>query len=241
MKQRIFLIALFFAILGHAQIFDPVKWETSVEKLSDTEYYLISKATIEKNWHLYSQNVPEDGPIPTTFSYKNDGQTFKLLGNTIEEEGHTVDDPVFRMKIKFFENKAVFKQKIQVQQAIKSIKGSVEFMVCDDARCLPPNEVDLIFNFEASANNTQSNNNEKTLLNNNNEVNNTLYGIASETISSSNAKCQNEAMSSISDTSKRQSLWGIFGLGFLGGLLALLTPCVFPMIPLTVSFFTKKK
>lgn len=129
-----------------AQVFEPVAWETSVEKISDTEYDLITSAVIDKGWHLYSQNVPDDGPIPTTFTYKTHSD-FKILGDTSEEEGHTVDDPVFEMKIKFFEDKAEFRQRIKVlNKELSILEGEVEFMVCDDEKCLPPQFIDLQFN-----------------------------------------------------------------------------------------------
>jgi len=146
-------LTLFSFFTAQAQVFDPVKWETSVEKISDTEYNLIATASIEKNWHLYSQDVPEDGPIATVFNYTKDAK-FELAGKTSEEEGHTIDDPVFNMRIKFFENKAKFVQRIKVlNKELSLVKGEVEFMVCDDARCLPPNYVDLVYNL---ANATQA-------------------------------------------------------------------------------------
>ncbi len=143
------LLALSFKI--HSQVFEPVKWETTVEKISDEEYDLISTATIDAGWHLYSQNVPDGGPIPTTFTYVEDSG-FSLKGNTEEEKGHTVDDPVFGMKVTFFENKAQFKQRITlVNKELSLVKGEVEFMVCDDTKCLPPNYVDLVFNIPAQS------------------------------------------------------------------------------------------
>ncbi|MDO9276011.1 MAG: protein-disulfide reductase DsbD family protein, partial [Lutibacter sp.] len=145
--KKIFLLLAFFALsnAGYSQIYDPVKWSTSVEKISDTEYNLLVTATIEAKWHLYSQNVPADGPIPTSFSFKT-SQDFKLIGKTTEEKGHTVHDPVFDMEIKYFENKATFKQRVKVsnQNAFK-ILGEVEFMVCDDSSCLPPTVIVLAF------------------------------------------------------------------------------------------------
>ena len=147
-------IILFLSIISfgtsQAQIFNPVKWETSVEKISDKEYKLISKATIEKGWHLYSQNVPEGGPIPTTFSY-SEGD-YKTIGNTKEEDGHTVDDPVFEMRITYFEDSAIFEQTVEVDGTLNEIIGSVEFMACDDVRCTPPNDVELVFNLSEDIN-----------------------------------------------------------------------------------------
>ncbi|MBU2975090.1 protein-disulfide reductase DsbD family protein [Zobellia sp. B3R18] len=210
MKKLIFLIVLLAFSIGNSQILDPVTWTTSVEKLSETEYVLVSKASIEKGWHLYSQTVPEDGPIPTTFVYDDSEGTFKITGNTSEEAGHTVDDPVFEMKIKFFENTATFKQKIKVEKGVTSITGFVEFMVCDDTRCLPPKEVDLVFNISE----------DKTASN--------TIGVSIDSATKPKSKNSNKG------------LWSIFFIAFLSGFAALLTPCVFPMIPMTVSFFTKQ-
>ena len=227
-KHLILLFALIAFTVGNSQILEPVKWKTSIEKFSDTEYNLVSKATIESGWHLYSQNVPADGPIPTTFTFDDANGAFKIIGNTGELEGKTVDDPVFQMRIKFFEKSAIFVQRVQLLGDVTSVKGTVEFMVCDDTRCLPPTEVDLVFNI--TGNNKAENTNvidEQSI--DNESVNKMLYGMAPKDITLLASKIK-----------EKKSLWTIFGLGFLGGLLALLTPCVFPMIPLTVSFFTKK-
>ena len=142
------LLAFSFSFQLYAQVVDPVKWETKTEKISDTEYDLISTATIDAGWHLYSQVVPEGGPIATNFSYQTN-EDFKLIGKTSEEDGHTVDDPVFEMKIKFFENKAEFRQRIKiVNKELSIVEGEVEFMVCDDEKCLPPTYIDLKFTLE---------------------------------------------------------------------------------------------
>ncbi len=131
-----------------AQILEPVKWTTSVKNSSATEVELIATATIDEGWHLYSQTVPEDGPLPTEFIFEG-SQDYLKKGNTSEEKGHTVFDPVFEMKITYFENKASFVQRIKRKNTDSfKVNGMVEFMVCDDSRCLPPTEVDLIFNIE---------------------------------------------------------------------------------------------
>jgi thiol:disulfide interchange protein DsbD len=201
------LLLLFSA--SYSQIHDPVKWSTSVNKISDSEYDLIINASIEKSWHLYSQNVPEDGPIPTSFSFETTSD-FELIGNVTEEEGHTVDDPVFNMRIKYFENSATFKQRLKVlTENSFQIKGEVEFMVCDDSNCLPPTYVDL--NFSVSPKSTKI-----------------------EATQQANVPEKNKNKSS------DKSLLTIFIIAFFSGFAALLTPCVFPMIPMTVSFFTKQ-
>ena len=215
MKRTASLLALLLLIFqwGFSQILEPVEWSTSVEKISDDTYILVSKTNIEKGWHLYAQDVPEDGPIPTTFSYNLDEEVV-LLGLTKELEGHIVDDPVFLMKIKYFEEYAEFRQAIKVSNnRLSSVLGEVEFMVCDDTRCLPPSYVDLEFNL-----------NEAILID-------AKVDALDENLSTNvSVKKQND----------KKGLWSIFIIAFLSGFAALLTPCVFPMIPMTVSFFTKQ-
>lgn len=146
--KRILLILLLTSTAGFAQILEPVKWSTAVKKVSDTEYELVAIASIDDNWHLYSQNVPEGGPIPTLFTFGGNGNYLKK-GNTKEESGHVVDDPVFGMEIKFFETKATFKQRIKLKtKKAFTVKSTVEFMVCDDSRCLPPTEEELVFKIQ---------------------------------------------------------------------------------------------
>ena len=229
MKKILLLFTLFtVSFTCFAQIYDPIKWATSVEKVSDTEYNLISKATLEPNWHLYSQNVPEDGPIPTNFTYET-SDNYQLVGNTSEEEGHTEFDGVFNMKIKYFENEATFKQRIKVvNNAAFKIVGEVEFMVCDDKNCLPPTYVDLEFQIPESK--------EVAKL----EETKTTQAFQIPSTVETNKDKEAKATPVIPKTRPGKSLWGIFLIAFLSGFAALLTPCVFPMIPMTVSFFTKQ-
>ena len=198
------------------------------EKISDTEYNLVSTANIDKGWHLYSQNVPEDGPIATTFTFeKNDN--FEFAGIVTEEKGKTIDDPVFGMRIKFFEDKAEFKQRIKIlNEELSIVKGEVEFMVCDDARCLPPSYVDLSFIL---------NDDKSIATDNQNTENGGINFQAPEKQTESTDVKQSLEEENIDDT---KGLITIFFFAFLSGFAALLTPCVFPMIPMTVSFFTKQ-
>lgn len=146
MKKVFLFLALAISIASYAQMHNPVKWTTSVNKISDKESELIAIASIEKEWHLYSQEIPKGGPIPTLFSFTGDKRYLKK-GNTKEDEGHVVDDEVFEMKIKYFDDRAVFKQKIRLKTNEKfTINGTVEYMVCSGENCLPPKEVELTFN-----------------------------------------------------------------------------------------------
>ena len=212
MKQFLFgLSILIYSLSTQAQVVEPVKWSTSVEKLSDTEYQLISKATIDSGWHLYSQTVPENGPIATSFIFDDSEGNFTIVGNTIEDEGPALLDPVFDMEIKLFNEIATFKQKIEVKEGLETVTGFVEFMASDDTRSLPSMEVELEFK------------------------------IPNDSATNENNKAVNSELSSTSYTPEsNRGLWSIFLIAFFSGFAALLTPCVFPMIPLTVSFFTKQ-
>lgn len=217
MKRITFFFSFLLLLISassFSQIHNPVQWSTSVEKIADTEYFLIATATIEQGWHLYSQDVPEDGPIPTSFVF-TDSEGYKIVGNTTEDEGHIVDDPVFKMKIKYFDDKAIFKQRISVLKETSKIEAIVEFMVCDDESCLPPTEVDLSFVISDKVNATTEKPTQKV-------------------------EKKKKTPTPAKDKGAKKSIWAIFFIAFLSGFAALLTPCVFPLIPLTVSFFTKQ-
>lgn len=217
MKFGLFIGILLVANSTLAQIFNPVRWQTSVEKISETEYNLLSTATIAPGWHLYSQDVPSGGPIPTTFTYDDMGGKVRMVGDVSEQEGHVVDDPVFEMKIKYFENKASFVQRVELGKGIDAVHGLVEFMVCDDVKCLPPTEVDL--KFEIAGHSPKG-------------------GV--EDSGGAPHQVDLGQGTTTGKSSRKEGLLATFFIAFLFGFAALLTPCVFPMIPLTVSFFTKQ-
>ena len=221
MKKVIILLTFVLSTNVFSQIYDPVKWSTSVQKISDIEYNLIATATIESGWHLYSQVVPEGGPIPTTFTFI-DSKHYSLVNKTQEEEGHEVDDSVFEMRIKFFENKAEFKQRVIVLNDINTIDAEVEFMVCDDEKCLPPNNIDLAFKIASNA------------------VTNITAVDKVKTAVEEKGEAKYLKLKKSQKKEKSKGLLGTFLIAFLFGFTALLTPCVFPMIPMTVSFFTKQ-
>ncbi|WP_408049516.1 protein-disulfide reductase DsbD family protein [Tenacibaculum halocynthiae] len=205
MKTQLLVLFLLLAPIKkvNSQIFEPVKWSTSVEKISEKEYNLVATAVIESGWNIYSQKVAKGGPIPTTFFF-NEKDGYTLIGKTIEEKGHTKMDPTFNIEVKSFSNKAKFVQRVKLINDKKTIDASVEFMVCMDTRCLPPKEVDLIFDLTKAK------------------------------------KVVTKKVSSSKKNESKKGLLAIFFIAFLSGFAALLTPCVFPMIPMTVSFFTKQ-
>nr|WP_315138881.1 cytochrome c biogenesis protein CcdA [uncultured Capnocytophaga sp.] len=229
MKKLITLLLIAFATIANAQIHNPVKWKTAVEKINDNEYYLVATASIEAGWKLYGQNIPPNGPVPTSFKYTQT-PTFELVGKTEESKPIVKHDKVFDMEIAYFYKQAVFKQRIKLLGELTSIKAEVEFMSCDDSNCLPPDTVDLEFFLSGTATTNQGATPQFT-FGNNTDANNT---VPATTVSQTTTKAP--ATTPIS----HQGLWTIFFISFLSGFAALLTPCVFPMIPMTVSYFTKQ-
>ena len=135
MKKLIYLLLL-ITTASYSQILEPVKWETETKKISDSEYELIINATIEPNYHLYSQKIPDEGPRPTTFIFEKNSN-YELIGYTTEGKGHTVYDPIFKMNIKYFDTKVTFKQRIKVKNKSKfKIIGEIEYMTCNDSNCV---------------------------------------------------------------------------------------------------------
>jgi len=242
MKKLITLLFFIISFTGFSQILNPVKWEFGAEKISDTEYNLVFVAKIDAYWALYSQFVEEGGPLPTIFSFES-GPNFDLIENVTESESNKVTqhDPVFDMVVSKYYDKAIFKQRISVKSPEFNVDGNIDFMTCDDTKCtyLPDNPFTFRYTtetgFEIIGGTPMS---DSEISDNADQI---LYGMSVESISTAVAKCSTQLTSLSQDIkASNNSLWKIFGLGFLGGLLALLTPCVFPMIPLTVSFFTKK-
>ncbi len=244
------LLATVSLVSVQSQILDPVSWSTSIKKISETEYDLIAKASIDNNWHLYSQVVPEDGPLPTVFTFE-ENNAYQSVGKIKESKGTTELDPVFDMVITFFSNSATFTKRIKLTgDKGTTIKGEVEFMVCDDTRCLPPNYVDLVFKIPDPAkpdeNTADTNNTEniETIALSNEKIDTTasVDTLKTEVKDSVQNASQTPAISALEQNKKQETkgLWTIFIVAFLFGFTALLTPCVFPMIPMTVSFFTKQ-
>lgn len=214
---------------SNSQISDPISWEASFEKENDSIYTLIFKADLEKGWHLYSQEEVEIdiAPIPTAFTYNASPNTFQLIGETTEPEVSPVYDVVFEADIIYFKDEAVFTQKIKVSDVEElEIIAEIYFSVCDDEQCLPPETERFnisLANEEITSGFTDLKIQEKD------QTLTAALDLDLKGLDKYEVKKEEEG----------NNFLNIFFLGFIGGLIALLTPCVFPMIPLTVSFFTK--
>jgi len=232
MRKYFALIALIFGFFGNAQILNPVQWKTKVVQKSATEFELIMDATIENEWHMYSQFTPENGPLPTVFDYKNAKGNFDLVGKTKESPYKKVYNDIFEVDEYYFAKTAQFKQIIKVTNPkLKEVKVYVEYQVCKE-QCI---QQDATFTFKLPEIKTD-------------DVSSTAVKTDTTTISTDTSavvtavteKSTKEVKATTSPKTEEKGLWSIFFLAFFGGFAALLTPCVFPMIPMTVSFFTKQ-
>ncbi len=244
MKKLLGILLLFFCFNAQAQfgdpsaqIYDPVKWSFSSERVNDKESDLVITAKIEKGWHVYSQFIGEGGPVPTSFKF-NPSPAYKLIGKVSESpKAISAFDKNFGMQIAWHKDLVIFKQRVSLNEPKTSVSGTLEFMVCNDERCLPPSEVE--FKIPVIANTAVSASTPNTKSGSLPAAGTTLNAAPADT--SSNAVLSPKAVdSSRPKNSSKGSFWGIFIAGFIGGLAAFFMPCIYPMIPLTVSFFTKK-
>ncbi len=236
-----FLMLSFIAIATFAQFQEPVTWNVKFEKLSDTEAEISFVGQIERGWHVYSTDLGDGGPISATFNVdkivgaKADG-TLKPVGKEV-----SAFDKMFSMQVRYFEKRAQFVQKLTLEGGPYEVTGYLEYGACNDENCLPPTPVEFSFKGEVAA-----------------VANATTPATpAEETPAAEVAETPTPANESISGDlwtpviDKLQSfgttevptdisLWAIFIAGFLGGFVALFTPCVWPIIPMTVSFFLKR-
>ena len=217
----LFFIGIFYL---QAQIEEPVVWESRVEQLSEDRYLLTFEAQIAPKWHLYSQFSNPEGAIPTEFVFEN-STAYKLIGSVKESESITDFDEVFEMDLTFFNERALFQQEIQIiDKEFNQIQLTINYQACDDELCIFRNEA-LVISLDGTSSVVALELDEKSQ------------------ILSSELELELTETQFLESTLVKEGTYApfnIFLLGFFGGLLALLTPCVFPMIPLTVSFFLKQ-
>lgn len=244
MKKTPILLVLIlaFSITTFAQIVTPVHWKFSSKKIANNQFELIFTANIDKGWHVYSQYLESDnGPVATSFTFEKNA-SYKLYGKTTESKSKKEYDANFEMNVNYFETKAEFFQKVVLtKEGKQTIKGSLQYMCCEEGRCLPPTDVDFSFELEGSVISNEEAKVNAEIIPQENTNDSTSLIIAENTQEIKVETSDTEKVQAQEDqTEEKKGSWGIFIAGFLGGLLALLTPCVFPMIPLTVSFFTKQ-
>lgn len=231
MKKVLFFLLSFLALANlNAQIIKPVKWTTKVEKLSDTEFNLVMEGKIDEGWHVYSQFTPADGPLPAEFVFKDAKDNYELVGKVKESPYKKQFNDIFGVDEYFFEKNVTFTQKVKILNAkIASIKAKIDYQVCKQS-CINDN---VSFTFELP-NKGQFIEEAATNISKTDTVGSSQFTVSEP------VKPEIKPVVEAPKKEEQKGLWAIFFLAFVGGLAALLTPCVFPMIPMTVSFFTKQ-
>ena len=265
MKKLISSLLLSFVVcVLQAQIKDPVKFKTEFNTLSDTEAEIVFTAAIDKGWHVYSTELGDGGPISATFNVdKTSG--IELLGK-LKPVGKEVAtfDKLFEMKVRYFENTAKFIQKVKLTGGAYEIEGYLEYGACDDESCLPPTEVPFKFSGVAKTADAAAAKAEQPEKKEVEKKEEAAPVVSKDTVAMMELvpATTTDASTGIQPAVASGELWKpviselqalgeehtqgdmswiyIFVTGFLGGLLALFTPCVWPIIPMTVSFFLKR-
>jgi len=241
-KKFIFsLLAIVVSLVSYSQIYEPVKWSFALKNTGKTTADVIIKATIEDGWHLYGMDIPKDGPRPTKIVFEdiqNAKPEGKIQGLSKLKE---VYDPNFDMKLSWYANDAVFVQKISFADAAKvRLKGYVEFMVCNDESCLPPTQEYFDLGSKlVEASKPVDNLVQSDSVGADSTVAQTVT-VEGKTDYWSPVVEELKAFGNAEGATGETSLWLIFLAGLAGGFLALFTPCVWPIIPMTVSFFLKR-
>ena len=254
MKKLLSIIGLLLATLSlQAQILDPVSFKTEFNKVSDDVAEIVFTAKIDPGWHIYSTDLGDGGPISASFNIDKitgahvDG---KLLPVGNEQ---AVYDKLFGMDVRYFEKEAKFVQRIRLEGGTYRIEGYLEYAACNDQNCLPPSEESFMFTGtadiaaaegEATENEAEDEEKEESSAENEETTESSVADSQSPTIGGQSSWWQPviselRAFGESAGTVDRSWLY-IFFTGFIGGLLALFTPCVWPIIPMTVSFFLKR-
>lgn len=258
MKKK-FLLSCLLIIMAwlpsFAQIQEPVKFKTELKTISDTEAQIVFTGNIDAGWHVYSTDLPSGGPISATFNVEKI-QGAELMGK-LTPQGKEIEnfDKVFEMKLRYFENTATFVQKFKITDASYQIEGYLEYGACNDENCLPPTEVPFSFSGKGNAatatvatSETKAETVNQPTAENSVAETTAIDSAATVALSDNETSVQDywtpviKELNSYGETTSQQdrSWIYIFFAGFIGGLLALFTPCVWPIIPMTVSFFLKR-
>lgn len=236
MKKILFIVvAILTFVTAKAQLVDPVKWTTKIERKSTTNYILTFSGVIEKDWHMYSQFTPDGGALPLELVFKNKEGNYDLVGKAKESKTQTVFNDVFGVNETYFEKNAKITQEIRVVNSkLSIIEASLNYQVCKQV-CV---NLEKKFQFIIPKNEIEENNTTAVDTSRTQVKAPVIDTLKTKVDKNSQGEAKTENLSS--GASPQRSFWSIFLIAFLSGFAALLTPCVFPMIPMTVSFFTKQ-
>jgi thiol:disulfide interchange protein DsbD len=230
MRKLLFILFAFFAFAkGNAQILDPAKWTTKIEKKSENTYLLTFNAIIEKDWHMYSQFTPDGGPLPLEIIFKDQKGNFTLVGKAKESKTTTAFNDVFGVNETFFHDKAQIQQEVKVTNPkITKIEADLNYQVCKEVCINLEKKITFAIpsNLKTAIEVVKMDSVKVDTIVSKSEEKETVIPVKSEV--------------EVTKPATQKGLWSIFFIAFLSGFAALLTPCVFPMIPMTVSFFTKQ-
>ena len=246
MKKLLFiLISLLAFANANSQMLDPVKWTTKIEKKSENTFVLVFDAVLEKDWHMYSQFTPDGGPLQLEVSFKNQKGNFNLVGKAKESKTKTAYNDIFEVNETYFEGKAQIRQEVTVTNPkLVTIEAVLNYQVCKEV-CINQ-EKKFTFTIPAitvvAAPTVESNPETvgTTVATDTTTVDSLAPSLGESNVYDANDRDKEIVAIPTEDTTTARGLWSIFFIAFLSGFAALLTPCVFPMIPMTVSFFTKQ-
>lgn len=247
-KKRVLTatLTMLIAVMAWAQS-NPVHFTVSQKKVSDTEIDVVFKGTIAKGWHVYSPDIPADGPIPATITtekaegVKAEGK-LRASGKEIKEY-----DQIFGMQLRYFENSVTFVQRYKITGKTYNVKGYLEYGACNDTGCMPPTAVEFSYNGDGPADAPEATDEaaaagkDTAALAANATADTTSVDTAAVAADSNLWKPVIDELKAYQDGgTQSHSLLYILAMGFVGGLLAVLMPCIWPIIPMTVSFFLKR-
>ena len=231
MKKIVVLLVMVLAFAkGNAQLLNPVKWTTQIEKKSNGNYVLTFNGVIDTGWHLYSQYTAEGGSLPLEIFFKNQKGNFELIGKTKESKTKTAYNDIFEVNETFFEKNAQLTQEIKLTNLkLSKVEVSFDYQVCKEACINLEKSFTFLIPSQTAANVAEV------------PIDTTEITVDSTEVATQKVIEKPTQSNSISENSEEEmGLWSIFIIAFFSGFAALLTPCVFPMIPMTVSFFTKQ-
>lgn len=229
MRRKLLLAGLaLWGFAGLAQTdAEPALWDHEVHKISDTRYKLVFKGKIMDGWHIYSQYTAAGGSLPSEFTFERAGEDYRLIGPTHESPTVKEYSDIFEVEETFFRGEAIFTQEIELlDPKVNQLEVNLFYQICKEV-CIP---MDVLFEISLDGSGFVA---ERAEL----DARSAELGASLEIVLGNKGLL---GQGNVANLEEKTGLWLIFGLGFLGGFIALLTPCVFPMIPLTVSFFTKQ-
>lgn len=242
MKLKRLVLGFLMAIVSLSAVgqqLNPAKWKYDVKPTSGNEAELVFTVTLDENWHIYSQHTDEMGPIGLSFSFDKNAD-YTLVGGVSEPKPHEEYDEMFKCTIRSFSGTVVFKQKIKINSAKDfTVKGVMSYQLCNHGSCIAPEDIDFAFNVKGAKAEAAA----ATEPAQEEAAEDTAAAMEADTVAAveeTTEVAQVETTATEATTEKEgRSIWFIFLTAFGMGFITLLTPCVFPMIPMTLNFFMK--